>query len=157
MLRASFKPGGLVLNGVLFDRATPPAGYEAVLGTPSRVVDAGRRPAPPGHRNNQVHLYDELGLYLLEHHATGDVRGVEFALTRGGCSFEPNRAFSGHLTVDGVPIHGGAHRSELPLTGARMVFVRYLDSWSWEAEALYAGLRLDSAQRLVSATYCFRA
>ena len=55
--------------------------YAAVLETPARTEEPSP-PAPYGHRNNQIHLFDDLGLYLIEHHATRLVVAVVFVLWR---------------------------------------------------------------------------
>jgi len=60
---------GLLLNGRLFKSPVSPDEYAAVLKSPVRIVEPSP-PAPYRHRNNQIHLFDDLGLYLIEHHAT---------------------------------------------------------------------------------------
>jgi hypothetical protein len=50
-----------VINGLAVMAAVQPQRLWAVLGEPSRIVDPAA-PAPFGHRNNQIHVYDNLGL-----------------------------------------------------------------------------------------------
>jgi len=67
---AEMSPDGLLLNGRLFNSPVPPAEYRVALGVADRVEEPSP-PAPYGHRNDQIHLFDEFGLYLIEHHAPG--------------------------------------------------------------------------------------
>jgi hypothetical protein len=124
-----------------------------MLGSPSRVVAAGP-PAPAGHRNNHIHIYDDLGIRLNEHHYT-------FRLQEIACSFEceeplypftPRSSFSGEFWID---------QQRLPQGGPSAVFVdrcpiplepRIGGSWSWQLRDFYLGLhcrgpRLRSGRR----------
>src|SRR6516225_6572148 len=78
-----------------------------MLGIPDRIVDPAP-PAPVGHRNNQIHVYDDLGLYFHEHHWTRLAMDLVFVYwpDEEGFSFTPRRAFSGHLKLQGyfVPV-----------------------------------------------------
>jgi hypothetical protein len=97
---------GLLLNGRLFQSPVEPTAYAAVLESPARVVEPSP-PAPYGHRNNQIHLFDELGLYLIEHHATRLVDAVVFVLWLEESAFKPGCEYLGELTVGGVRFFAG--------------------------------------------------
>ena len=97
---------GLLLNGRLFESPVQPSEYAAVLESPVRVVEPSP-PAPYGHRNNQIHLFDEFGLYLIEHHATRLVDGVVFVLWLEESAFKPTREYAGELLIGGVRFFPG--------------------------------------------------
>ncbi len=48
----------VIINGLVITAAPSVPELYAVLGQPSRVVSASG-PAPPGHRNNHIHVYDQ--------------------------------------------------------------------------------------------------
>ncbi len=89
-----------MLNGVSITEAIAPAAIHQLLGEPSRIHAAGP-PAPHGHRNNQIHVYDALGLYFDEHHHTRSLTGVSFVFwpEEEGFPFTPTKAFSGKLML----------------------------------------------------------
>jgi hypothetical protein len=91
---------GLALNGHLFDKKLPLERYEEVLGAPSRTFAAGP-PAPVGHQNNQVHVFDAEGIYLTEHHASRLIESVNFIFDPADSPFSIWGAFRGSLRVDG--------------------------------------------------------
>jgi len=49
---------GLLLNGRLFQTAVEPSEYARTLQTAVRIVEP-LPPAPYGHRNNQIHMFDQ--------------------------------------------------------------------------------------------------
>jgi hypothetical protein len=89
---------GLLLNARLFQTPVPPTEYASVLESPVRVVEPSP-PAPDGHRNNQIHLFDQLGLYLIEHHATRLIEAVVFVLWLDESAFKPACEYSGQLEI----------------------------------------------------------
>jgi hypothetical protein len=95
---------GLTINGRIFDRKLTLEHYLEALGSPSRTVEAGP-PAPFGHRNNQVHVFDSLGIYLTEHHATQLVESVNFIYEPTESPFMIEKAFEGKMDLDGQSIH----------------------------------------------------
>jgi len=97
---------GLLLNGRLFQTPVLPTEYAAVLASPVRVVEPSP-PAPYGHRNNQIHLFDELGLYLIEHHATRLVDAAVFVLWLDESAFKPACEYSGELEIGDVRFFPG--------------------------------------------------
>jgi hypothetical protein len=100
---------GLILNEVLFNSKTVLNYYETVLGASSRTVEAGQ-PAPAGHRNNQVHIFDDIGIYVTEHHASGLIESVNFVFNPSEIPFPIGHGFSGDLTLFGFPVQ--AHTTE---------------------------------------------
>jgi hypothetical protein len=97
---------GLLLNGRLFQSPALPSEYSAALESAARVVEPAPS-APFGHRNNHIHLFDGLGLYLIEHHATRLVDSVVFVLWLEESAFKPAREYSGELTIGGVRFFPG--------------------------------------------------
>ena len=77
MLKAQVGLDGVILNGVSISEALPPEALYKILGIPDRV-DVPATPAPFGHRNNQIHVYDSLGIYFHEHHFTQLAMGLTF-------------------------------------------------------------------------------
>ncbi len=96
--------------------------FVKILGQPSRVF-SGKTPAPVGHRNNHLHFYDDLGLYLHEHHATYLIGGVCVVFEPGEAFFPTTEPFTGELYVAGQLIQRGMTPKEilaaspLPLRG----------------------------------------
>jgi hypothetical protein len=139
LVSASVNTDRFVLNGVELTGQRPVRDFHAILGEPTRIVAAGR-PAPAGHRNNQLHFYDDDGLYLIEHHYTYTIRSVSFVLWRDEAIHKPTRELSGEFLVGGVPVNAGIAERELiassiPFEG------RVRGDWSWRAGGLYVGFR----------------
>jgi hypothetical protein len=105
---------GLSINGRLFDSKLPLERYQDVLGPPSRTIDAGP-PAPYGHRNNQVLVFDSEGIYLTEHHASRLIESVNFIFDPADSPFPIERAFDGSLEVDGQIIRAGMTEGDIQL------------------------------------------
>lgn len=99
----------MAINGLLIETAPSVDELYAVLGQPSRV-DTGERPAPVGHRNNHIHVYDESGLTLNEHHYTRRVQCLScwFETDDPPYRFTPRQPFTGRLLLEDV---------EMPLGG----------------------------------------
>lgn len=130
---------GLLLNGQPFQSPVQPSDYAAVLGAPGRVEEPST-PAPYGHRNNQIHLFDEFGLYLIEHHATRQIDAVVFVLWLDESPFKPAREFAGHLTVGGVSVCPGMLVKEFSLSTIAFEGP-VLGLWSAEKNGVWVGLR----------------
>lgn len=103
---------GLSINGQIFDGKLPLERYQNPLGRSSRTIEAGS-PAPYGHRNNQVHIFDSKGIYLTEHHASRLIESVNFVFDPAESPFPLERAFVGNLEVDGQVIRTGMTEAEL--------------------------------------------
>jgi hypothetical protein len=106
---------GLAINGYGFDKKLPLERYQEVLGAPSRTIAAGP-PAPAGHRNNQVHLFDAEGIYLTEHHASRLIESVNFIFDPADSPFPIVGAFSGNLKVDGQQLQPDMAETDLDST-----------------------------------------
>ncbi len=102
---------GLVINGHGFDQRVPLERYQEALGLPDRTISAGP-PAPAGHRNNQVHLYDSEGIYLTEHHASRLIESVNLIFDVSESPFPLEHPFRGSLTVDGRHLDSNVFESE---------------------------------------------
>jgi hypothetical protein len=103
---------GLALNGTLFDDKVALSHYQTVLGLTSRTIEAGGT-APVGHRNNRIHLFDDAGVYLTEHHASRLVESVNFVFELSESLFPLKEAFSGRLTVFGLLINADCTEGDL--------------------------------------------
>lgn len=90
---------GLAINGYVIDEKLPLEHYQEILGIPSRTIAAGP-PAPAGHRNNQVHVFDAEGIYLTEHHASRLIESVNFIFDPTESAFPIESAFCGNLKID---------------------------------------------------------
>lgn len=102
------------LNGCAFVREGQLQEYIDALGCDPQTTDAGDEPAPVGHRNNQFHLFESLGVYLTEHHATRLIQSINFALVPEECPGPISSAFSGNLGIGGVAISPGMKESDYP-------------------------------------------
>jgi hypothetical protein len=96
-------PPAVIVNGLRIETAPPIANLLAVIGTPTRI-DTGPKPAPPGFRNNQQHVFDSLGVHVNEHHHTRRAQaiGVALSVEERRYGFTPTSAFAGSLLFDGV-------------------------------------------------------
>ena len=105
MIEANIDLDGIAINGLTIREAVSIDVLFQVLGTPSRV-DSGPTPAPAGHRNNQIHVYDTDGVYFNEHHFTRLAQGISFVLWPEGHDyrFTPTKPFSGKLVVAGYVV-----------------------------------------------------
>lgn len=125
------------LNDAPFVEAALVEAFCDVLGPPSRVIDP-TPPAPVGHRNNQIHMYDELGLYLNEHHYTYTVCSVTFVLWPEEAPFQPVRPFGGQLTLGDLRVAPGISESEI--LDCSIPFRQFLGgSWSAAGGDLWIG------------------
>jgi hypothetical protein len=112
----------VIVNGLIVTTAPAAAELYAVLGEPTRVVSAGGA-APPGLRNNQIHVYDHLGIRLNEHHHTFRIQELacSFECQEPLFSFAPHSPFAGELWIDAVrlpaggPISSFVDRCPIPL------------------------------------------
>ncbi|SRR6266700_4376651 len=103
---------GLCINGTLIDKEQPLERYREVLGIPNRIIDAGP-PPPVGHRSNRVHVFDSLGVYLTEHHASRLIESVNFVFDPSDSAFPIERAFGGDLKVDGQHLRANLPESHI--------------------------------------------
>ena len=103
-----------VLNGLTITGAIAPAVIHQLLGEPTRIHSAGP-PAPYGHRNNQIHVYDVLGLYFNEHHYTRSLTGATFVFwpEEEDYPFTPQHAFCGKLIIGDYEIPELASEKEI--------------------------------------------
>lgn len=111
MVEVEVRLDGMLIGGHSIPEAVQPSWLHGVLGFPDRIVD----PAPPppvGHRNNQIHVYDDLGLYFHEHHWTRLAQDLVFAFwpEEERHAFTPCRAFSGHLKLHDYLVPAGGIR-----------------------------------------------
>lgn len=114
-IQAVASEDGLVINGHVVDEKLPLERYHHILGVPSRTIDAGP-PAPAGHRNNQVHIFDWAGVYLTENHASRLVESVNFVFDPTDSPFPIETAFHGNLKIGTQDIRGEMQESELDPT-----------------------------------------
>lgn len=143
---------GLRIDETLFTAAVPVRTFETLLGATARTVAAGP-PAPVGHRNNQFHYFDDLGLTLIEHHATWLIECVVITLCCDQHVHSPRRSFPGRLTVADRPVHSGDPVSVLDGSGFEFGS-RLGDLWvsRFQApggQALSLAVRLERTRRRV--------
>jgi hypothetical protein len=154
---------GLLLNGRLFQSPLPPTDYAAALASPVRIVEPSP-PAPYGHRNNQIHLFDELGLYLIENHATRLVNAVVFVLWLEEAAFKPICEYSGELAIGGVRFLPGMTPQDY-MHGTIAFEGPVLGLWHAHRNGIWIGLkakrmrqpkgRRGESQRFVDVSFCF--
>ncbi len=130
---------GIHLNGKQFRERVAPSEYAAILDSPVRIVEP-LQPAPYGHRNNQIHLFDELGLYLIEHHSTRLVDSIVFVLWLDEAAFKPAREFDGELTIGGVHHFSGMTEKDLRI-GSIPFEGPILGSWIAKEKRIWIGIR----------------
>ncbi len=90
---------GLYVNGTIVSSAMMIDAYLPCLGPPSRTFSAGG-PPPVGFRNNHVHAYDDIGVYLTEHHATRLIEGINLLFSLDANHFELANPFRGVLRIN---------------------------------------------------------
>ena len=116
------KPAAVFVNDFRVTSAPTARDLLAVLGEPSNVYD-GAVPAPAGHRNNQIYIYNELGLTFNEHHHARLVQGIScwFETDDPEYRFTPSSDFAGHLLFDGEPMPLGGDIRDF-MTASPLVF-----------------------------------
>jgi hypothetical protein len=99
----------VTVNSFFIQKAPALEEVYKVLGKPNRI-DIGQTPAPYGHRNNHIHVYDELGLKINEHLFTGRIQEIccSFETEEPLYRFTPITPFKGSLTFDSqsMPLGG---------------------------------------------------
>lgn len=92
------------INGAAITTAPSVEELHAMLGSPSRILEP-KRPAPVGHRNNRLHVYDDLGLVFWEHHYTRRIDHCQIVLCPDELQLlgdqAPPRSFPGTLRIEG--------------------------------------------------------
>lgn len=91
------------IGGKLIDAAPSVAQLHAMLGPPTRIVGPVK-PAPVGHRNNQIHVYGRDGICFYEHHYTRRLSGCLILMVpEEHTEFSLNQCarFSGTLDIAG--------------------------------------------------------
>ncbi len=162
LVSAEVSLDGLLLNDRMFRSPVPPSEFAAVLGTPARIADPSP-PAPYGHRNNQLYLFDEIGLYLIEH-STRLVDGVVFVLWLEESVFEIAREYTGDPSLGGRRFFPGAMESDY--AGGTILFEGpVLGQWRAKGDGVWIGLeakgirqpngRRGKRRRFASMSVCF--
>src|SRR5690606_9484676 len=103
----SIEHDGASVNDTPIDRAGPASQYHAVFGTPDRIIDGSSTPAPFGHRNNQFHYYDTLGVTLNEHHYTHQIQAINFVFDTDLADHPTMSPFIGTMIIGGLRISVG--------------------------------------------------
>ena len=134
MVEVEIRLEGIVISGHPIPAAVQPSWLHEMLGIPDRIVDPAP-PAPVGHRNNQIHVYDDLGLYFHEHHWTRLAEDLVFVYwPEEECyDFTPHQAFSGHLKLRDYFVPAGASESQF-IRECPIPFEEYLSA-HWRAES----------------------
>jgi len=137
------RPGGIFVGGHPIPEAVPPSSLHDLLGPPDRKVDPAP-PAPAGHRNNLIHVYDDLGIYFHEHHWTRLAMDLVLVYwpEEEGYAFTPRRPFSGHLTLLGYLVPAEASESQF-VRECPIPFEEYL-SGRWRSAGEWSSIGMDS-------------
>ena len=139
-------PDQLCINGVAFDRPVPPSDFFEILGTPSRSGDFYTKPAPYGFRNNQLHMFDALGIALNEHHASRLVGDVAILFDIAEAIHPTMTPFTGILTIAGRSIQSGTLEKEI--SEIKIPFEHYIGGeWSSNSGKLWIGLSFKGQER----------
>ncbi|MBI1190674.1 MAG: hypothetical protein GC200_08365 [Tepidisphaera sp.] len=151
MIEVFRQPPCVIVNGFRIVTAPPVGELVAAIGTQTRV-EAG--PAPAGFRNPQRHVFDALGVSVLEHHYTRRATAismVHFADEPRSVD-TPASTFAGELWLDGVEMPRGATEKEF-LAASPWPFERVIGG-IWRLEfggfsviANMVGPRLRSGRR----------
>ena len=123
----------MAIGGFAIVTAPTVAELHAVLGAPSRIDD-GERPAPVGHRNNQIHVYDTIGLTFIEHHYTRRAQAIScyFETEEPQFRFTPRQPFAGQLVFDSIGMPLGSEERTF-LSASPIEFAHWLGgSWSYQ-------------------------
>lgn len=141
VIEVNRNPHAVIVNGFRIESAPPVADLLNVIGTPTRV-DAGPKPAPPGFRNNQQHVFDSLGVHVNEHHHTRRAQaiGVALSVQERRFGFTPISAFTGALLFGGVrmPLH--ATEREF-LKAAPWPFEHFIaGGWHYRFDGFFVGI-----------------
>jgi hypothetical protein len=116
LIEVSKNPSFVLINDMRIETAPPTDRLLSAIGTPSRLY-SGSAPAPTKPRNNQIQIFDEIGVCVYEHHYTrratcilvwSDVREREF-------EFTPTSVFHGELRFDGIRMPMGKTAREFVL------------------------------------------
>lgn len=153
VIEVSRNPPVVIINGLRIQAAPPIAELLDAIGTPTRI-DTGPKPAPPGFRNNQQHVFDPLGVYVNEHHYTRRAQaiGVSLSVEERRYGFTPTSPFQGTLLFDGLRVPLNATEAEF-LKSAPWPFERFIaGNWSCEFDGFLVGFdavgpRLASGRR----------
>jgi hypothetical protein len=140
---------------MLIIEAIAPSAIHELLGAASRIHSAGPS-APYGQRNNQIHVYDSLGVYFNEHHYTRSLCGMTFVFwpEEQGYAFTPADSFSGRLQLADYDVPRDVSEREV-LAKCRLPFKRHLPGiWALEGRISITldtrGAKLKSGRRSAS-------
>lgn len=93
-------------DGTVIASAPSVQQLHALFGPPS-LVSSGPTLAPVGHRNNQRHIYNNLGICFVEHHHTRRLMGCSIVFradSRWAVADGVSAPFSGALEIAGQPL-----------------------------------------------------
>ncbi|MEP3480220.1 MAG: hypothetical protein ABJZ55_13295 [Fuerstiella sp.] len=145
-LVATADPNSLVLAGLSIPHALPASAFHDLLGAPNRIIAAGQ-PAPVGHRNNHIHIYDDLGIYINEHHYTYLLSSVTFVLDLARSSFPPLNPFCGRLEIGDLQIAQPFPENDIVQTGLPF-HAKLKGSWTLDGDSTH-WIGLNSKRNLV--------
>lgn len=109
----SIHRGGALINGLLISTSGPASQFHAIFGIPDRILDGSPTPAPEGHRNNQFHYYDTLGVTLNEHHYTHQIQAINFVFDSHLSHHPTKHSFFGEMSIGGLRIVTGTLERQL--------------------------------------------
>jgi len=147
IIEVNRNPPAVIVNGLRIETAPPVAELLRVIGTPTRI-DTGPTPAPPGFRNNQLHVFDSAGVHVNEHHHTrrAEAIGIALSVDERRYGFTPASPFAGDLLLDGVRMPLRATESEF-LEAAPWKFKHFVaGDWHCNFDGFSVGLSAVGAK-----------
>ena len=134
------------IDGRSFDRPVQPVEFFPVLGRPTRSGDFYTKPAPWGHRNNQLHVFDDLGIVLNEHHATRCIQEVRFVFNTEEAIHPTTCPFAGSLLLGGLSLY--SDMPEEAITPPRLTLTNWLaGEWFSKQGSIYVALTCKGQRR----------
>lgn len=130
----------LLIDDKSFDQPVTLAAFEEVLGHPERTWN-GTTPAPVGHRNNQFHYYDSLGLYLSEHHMTTFILSLDVVFESVACPHPPLKTFHSELLIGNSAVYQGMLASDF-VSNCPIPFRPHFEHWHADGEVLSVDIRV---------------
>jgi hypothetical protein len=92
----------------------PPIGLreiEEAIGTASVFHDL--RLAPPGHRDNGIHIFQSVGVYLISQHDSGVLRGLVAVYQLNATTMPLSASYNGRVSIGGISLCKSSDESSL--------------------------------------------
>jgi hypothetical protein len=131
LITVSKNPGLVKINGFAISTAPKMEELLEVLGKATRIDST---PAPAGQRHNQIHVYDESGIYIHEHHFTRRAECLSIALDvkEPQFGYVPKYPYTGEFRLGGILMPLG--RTEIEFLQVSPFRFQDMGRGSWSAE-----------------------